>query len=448
MPVGTPPADITPDEYLDRISSAQSRFPKLEIDALVVYADRESFADLLFLTGMDPRFEEAIYVLPATGQGTLLLGNENFAQEPTASLPIGRQLFQALSPSGQRRDRPVSLERLLRLAGVEEGMRVGVAGGKTFSSDYLDDPVHAISAPAYLVDALRKAAGSSGDVINAEGVFTHPDTGLRSTSSAHQIAIFEYAASVASQSVLDALPHLHPGVTEQQFGDNLYDRGLPHSCHTIINFGPRQGLYSATPNPARMGDAYTVAFGLRGGLTCRAGAVAAKPGDLPPQARTVYPELVTNYFDVVAAWHEALAVGATCGAVFDAAENTRDASLFEFSLNPGHFLHHEEWSESAFTPGSTTRLRSGMMVQCDIIPKTGITNVYVNIEDGLALADERLRTQLANEYPQMWDRVQARRDYLATVLGVELDESALPMSNMQLWHAPYVLDPELALTRN
>jgi len=447
IPIGAPPADISHDEYFDRIAAAQKRFHNFGFDVLVVYADRESFADMFFLTGMDPRFEEAIYVLEGSGLGTLLLGNENFAQEPAASLGIRRRLFQALSPAGQRRDSPARLNEILSEAGVTAGAVVGVAGGKAFAAEYLDDPSHALSAPAYLVDTLRRLVGTTGDVVNGEDLFTSPEDGLRTTSSAHQIALFEYAASIASHSVLSGMQHLQPGSSELELGNRLTDHGLPHSCHTIINFGRRQGLYSASRNKAELGDAYTIAFGLRGGLTCRAGAIASGPDDLSPPARAVFPDLVTNYFDVVAAWHEALAVDQTTGSVFAAANDARDGSLFDFSLNPGHLLHYEEWSQSTFTEGNTVRLKSGSMVQCDIIPKLELTNVYVNIEDGLALADAELRTEIANDYPELWERVCLRRAYVTDVLGIELHESVMPMSGIPMWHAPYALSPHLGLVR-
>jgi len=447
IPVGPAPEELSLAEYEDRIRSAQKRMTGDDLDVLVVYADREHFGDLCFLIGTDPRFEEAIYVLGRDGRGTLLLGNENLNEGPARDLGIRVVLYQALSPAGQVRTSPVQLSRILRDAGVEAGTRVGVAGGKTYGPGFVEDPSHAISAPSYLVDTLRAVTGDTGSVTNAEDIFTSPVDGLRTISSAHQIALFEYGAAVASSSVYTALQQVRVGTAANQLANSLFDYGIPLTCHSMVNFGAKQGLSSPTPNRAELGDAFTIAQGLRGGLTCRAGAVASGEDDLTGRAREIFPALALNYFDVVATWHESISVGTTAGEVFAAVDGVRDHGLFEFSLNPGHLLHLEEWSQSTFAAGDATPLQSGSMVQCDVIPVVAAPNIYVNIEDGITLADAALRDELANDYPELWDRVQQRRAYLHDVIGVELDASVLPMSTIPLWHTPYALDQGLAFTR-
>ena len=47
-------------------------------------------------------------------------------------------------------------------------------------------------------------------------------------------------------------------------------------------------------------------------------------------------------------------------------------------------------------------LRSGTTLQLDIIPATGTVYHTTNIEDGVALADEALRAELAERYPHLW----------------------------------------------
>lgn len=445
--VGKRPALIPVGTYAQRIAAAQELFNARQIDALVVYGDRESFADLCFLTGLDPRFEEAIFILQSSGLGTLLLGNENLHQEPVSLLGTKIVLWQALSPAGQRRDQPDLLVSILRDAGIEAGVRVGVAGGKAMNPGYIDDLDHSITAPAYLADALRQLVGSGGDVVNAETLFTDPRAGLRTSSTAEEIVRFEYSASVTARSVQRAMAAIAVGVPEYVVADELRDAGLPHSCHAMMQFGPRQGLYSATANKAALGDAFTIAFGLRGGLTCRAGAVAASAADLSGENANTFGPLIKNYFDVVSTWYESVQVGATTGAVFDEVERVRDASIFDFSLNPGHHLHLEEWVNSAFEAGSEVPLRSGSLLQCDVIPVVPRKNQYVNIEDGVGLADAGLRAELSNAFPEFWERVERRRAFLRDNIGVAIHESVLPLSDIALWHTPYVLSPTQALTR-
>ena len=71
-------------------------------------------------------------------------------------------------------------------------------------------------------------------------------------------------------------------------------------------------------------------------------------------------------------------------------------------LNPGHFIHLDEWPSSPVYPGSAVTLRSGMTLQLDIIPATGSAYHTTNIEDGVALADDAARAELAARYPEAW----------------------------------------------
>ena len=253
---------------------------------------------------------------------------------------------------------------------------------------------------------------------------------------------------MVSSSVLHALQKLHVGVRADELKDQLFDRGLPQTCHPMVNFGSRVGLYSPRPIAAELGAAYQIAQGNRGGLTCRSGAIAATESDLSPESRRVFPELISNYFDVVATWHETVAIGVSTGEVFRAVDEVRDGNIFEFALNPGHFLHYEEWSQSTFWKNETHILQSGSLMQCDIIPVIAGADCAVNIEDGVVLADAVLRDDLATNFPALWTRVQQRRDYLREHIGVNLDESVLPMSNIPMWQAPYVLDQSRGLTRS
>ena len=79
--------------------------------------------------------------------------------------------------------------------------------------------------------------------------------------------------------------------------------------------------------------------------------------------------------------------------------------FFGIFLNPGHQISLDEWVNSPVWPGSKVELRSGMALQVDIIPATGTDYFTTNIEDGIALADEALRAQLAARYPDMWRRI-------------------------------------------
>ena len=66
MPATRP--EVPAARYEERVAALRGRARARGYDRLVVYADREHSANLAYLTGFDPRFEEAILVLGATGE--------------------------------------------------------------------------------------------------------------------------------------------------------------------------------------------------------------------------------------------------------------------------------------------------------------------------------------------------------------------------------------------
>jgi len=90
-------------------------------------------------------------------------------------------------------------------------------------------------------------------------------------------------------------------------------------------------------------------------------------------------------------------------------------------------------------------LRSGMAFQVDIIPATGTEYFTTNIEDGVALADEGLRAELAERFPAAWRRIEARRTFMAEVVGIDLHPEVLPFSNIPAVLSPFLLRPDRAM---
>jgi hypothetical protein len=433
--------------FVDRRAAAIEALAKAGLDILVIYGDREHGGDLHYLTGVDPRFEEGIFVLTRDGGATILLGNENLGYAPDPSLGIRVELYQELSPQGQFRHRPVQLADLLRGAGVEPGAKAGIAGAKDLRAGFIADPAKAFGVPSYLVDTIRALLGEE-NVVNAQEFFVHPEHGLRSINTAHEIAEAEYASSFNSASVNRATEGLAVGARADQLAGSLFDGGIAHSVHFMVNFGLKtaRGLSSPSDQRAELGDAYQIAQGLRGSLTCRSGMIARSIEDLDAETGPFYEAVMLSYFDTMLTWYQAIRIGATGGEVFAAADEARNPELFDFALNPGHTLGFEEWLNTPFDAGNPAKLRSGLLLQGDIIPAAKGPHIGVNIEDGLALADETLRHEISELYPEAQARIEQRRQYVREVIGIELDPAVLLLSNIPLWHAPYALDRSRALT--
>jgi hypothetical protein len=428
--------------YATRLERLRARAKEAGFERLVVYADREHSATLSYLTGFDPRFEEAVLIVGPEGEPAILVGNENWGTAGAAPLPMRRHRFQDLSLPSQPRDRSQPLGEMLRDEGIRPNSRVGVIGWKSYASPAT------IEVPAFLVDELRRLVYPGGTVVNATDLLIDPGNGLRVINEVEQLAAFEYAACQTSQGVRELLFGLQPGMTEAQAVQLLRWNGMPLSCHLMLTAGPRAtfGLLSPGTRPMERADRFTVAFGIWGALNCRAGFLVADAAELPAGIEDYVDKLVGPYFEAVAEWYGALHIGQRGGVLQEIIDRRLGDPFFGIFLNPGHQIHLDEWINSPISPGSQTELRSGMAFQVDIIPATGSDYFTTNIEDGIALADEELRAAFAAGYPEAWARIEARRAFMAESLGIALHPDVLPFSNIPAYLPPFLLAPGMAMT--
>jgi hypothetical protein len=443
-------ADAPPDLsqlHAARYAALMARARAEELDAMLAYGDREHSANLSWLTGFDPRFEEALLIAPVRGEPTLLVGPENVGCAQAAALPLGVTLFPPFGLLGQRRDETPPLAELLRTAGLISGMRVGMAGWKYFSLAETAAPSEWFTEPSYIVDTVRSVVGPFGRVANATALLMQASTGLRAINEIDQLAAFEFAACHTSSAIRRVIEGVRPGMSEFEAARLLSPIGLPLSCHTMLSSGPRAsfGLGSPGPRVIERGDPLTVAYGVWGALNCRAGFLAGDEGDLPEAATDYVERLVRPYFEAVAAWYQAIAIGVTGAAVHDVVHSRLGNDFFGVKLNPGHLIHIDEWMNTPIYGASEECLLSGQALQLDIIPATGTPYFTSNVEDGIALLDQRGQAQLAEKYPALWHRINARRSFVTDSVGIRLHRDVLLFSNIPIWLTPYMLSHELAM---
>ncbi len=421
--------------------------------ALVVYADREHSANLAYLTGFDARFEEALLIVPVTRSPTsapfpqkpvLVVGNEGWGYAEISPLEHQRVLYQNFSLLGQPRDESPSLEAIFRHAGITEGSLVGVVGWK-----YLPDAEYhwQLDVPSYIADMLRSITGSSKRVFNATPAFMDADYGLRIINEVDQLAAFEFAATHTSQAVRNVLFGLKPGMTEYDAVRLMQLNGIPHSVHLMLSSGAqtRYGLTSPSLKVIERGDPLMVAFGLTGGLNARAGFVAETEADLAADIQDYVDKLVAPYFRAVVEWYEHVGLGVRGGQLYEIIHRHVGDPFFGVKLNPGHYIHLDEWVNSPIYKGSNIELKSGMALQVDVIPATGTPYFTTNIEDGIALADENLCAEFQQKYPEAWSRIQTRRQFMQETLGIRLKPEVLPFSNIPAYLPPFLLNPRRAM---
>jgi hypothetical protein len=85
-----------------------------------------------------------------------------------------------------------------------------------------------------------------------------------------------------------------------------------------------------------------------------------------------------------------------------------------------------------------------MVFQVDVIPASPVY-FSTRMEDGVVVADENLRRQLAERYPDCFARCQQRRAFMSNTLGIPLPEEVLPLSNIPAIVPPFFLEPQRVL---
>jgi hypothetical protein len=411
-------------------------YARAECDWLVVYGDREHLANIAFLSGYDPRFEEALLLLGPRDRRVLVVGNEGEGYAPLAGLPgLDIALAQSMSLMGQDRTLKPDLAAVLREAGMSSGQTIGLVGWKYFEPAEWDDDAPGLFVPHYLVAMLSRIAGGSDALKDATPALMHPTTGLRSTIDVDQIALHEWGAARASAAVWRILTGTRLGLSEMEAASAMGYAGEVLSAHVMVATGdsrdPVIGLRSAGSRIANRGDGVTAGVGFWGGLSARAGLIADYDEG--------FLKTASVYFEGLVAWYEAADTGVAGEAVFAAVTEALARGGLRSALNPGHLTGHDEWIHTPIRPGSGERIASGMPFQVDIIPTPMRDGWALNCEDGVAFADAALRAELKARHPAVIERIEARQRFVRDELGIPIKESILPLSSTPLCLPPFWL---------
>jgi hypothetical protein len=426
-------------------SRADAAYARAGCDWLVVYADREHFGNIAFLSGFEPRFEEALLLLGPKGRRVLLAGNECEGYAVVAGLPnLEVLLAQSLSLPGQDRSQHPRVADRLRDAGIKTGDSIGLIGWKYLERNEDDEPETGFFVPAAYVQMLRRAVGPSGVIKDATRVLMHSENGLRAIVDADQIAAWEWAATRASRMVWNMVSGVREGDDEFIAASRMGYAGDPVNCHTMFSSaGPGEhivGLRSPRGRKLQRGDCVTTAVGLWGALSSRAG--------LFDTDNDAFLEVASSYFDALCAWYETADIGVEGGALHDAVVGKLAQGGLRSALNPGHLTGHEEWMNSPVRPVSKEKIASGMPFQVDVIPVPMPAGWALNCEDAVTFADAGLRGEIAAKHPDCMARIDARRAFMRNELGIDVKANILPLSSTPLCLPPFWLKADLLLVRD
>jgi Xaa-Pro aminopeptidase len=443
------PPSSSLSEFEARIAALRAHMEERKLTHAIVYADREHFANLAYLTGFDPRFEEALLIVGTKANPLILVGNECEAYLGISPLHASGQMrqerFQSFSLLDQPRERSRSLREIFAEEGVSKDSRVGAVGYKYFSQTEHTNPSHSLDIPSYIADTLRGLAGQV-NVTNVTEIFMHPAYGLRARCTAGEIAYFEYSNGQAAEAAKRMIFALHEGITDHSVVESGHLNGNPLSCHVTFGTGrhAKYGLCSPSGEIIRRGQplAFNVAYW--GSNICRAGWIAQSHADLPESASDYVASFAGPYFEAMGDWFGLMRPGTPGGQVFDLIQRRLPFEKFGIYLNPGHLIHLDEWMSSPFYAGSEIPISSGMAIQVDVIPQS--TQYFsTRMEDGIVIADAELRTQLKEFAPDCFERCQKRRAFMGDVLGIEVPEEVLPLSNTCAIVPPFFLEPNTVL---
>jgi hypothetical protein len=442
-----PPQPLT--EFQARIDTVRTVMASRGLSHLVIYGDREHFANLAYLTGFDPRFEEALLVIGEHNIPLLIVGNECEGYLPVSPLYVAKKLrherFQPFSLLNQPRDDSRLLREILIDEGIGERSRIGCVGWKYFGANEHPAGIHAVDLPSYIVDTLRNLTDYD-NVVNATDLLMHPDYGLRATCSAAEIAYFEFTNVAASESIKRMFFGLHEGMTDFEAAQLFGYPGLPLGCHITMLTGDTRdyGLTSPVGATIRRGDPMATNLCYWGSNICRAGWVAERATDLPDNAQDYVASFAGPYYEAMSAWFGALRIGTAGNKLARLIAEKLPFDRFGIFLNAGHLIHLDEWLSSPIYPESDLPLRSGMAIQVDVIPDSPVY-FSTRMEDGVVLADRALRQKLEKEFPDCYARCQQRRAFMTDALGIPLPDEVLPLSNIPAIVPPFFLNPNLIL---
>jgi Xaa-Pro aminopeptidase len=431
------PAPVTRGELAARLALIRDAMAGAGLDALVIYGDREHFANILWASGFDPRFEEAVMVVLRRGRRFSWRATSacrSRKRRPPWRPATSRSRIARPSRSCRSRGDSDRIEVLLDRA-LPRGGRVGTVGWKYWTAEEVGDPDHALEVPSLLADLLRERAD---EVVNATALFMHPGAGLRSVVSVEEIARLEFANHMAAAAVRRMSFALREGMTDFEVFAAGALGGLPLGCHQTFATGPRPFGLSG-PTGARIERGRMISFNVChwGSNVCRAGWVAEGPDDLPAEARDYVEAFVGPYLEAMSLWCGLMRPGVAGGEV----QAAMDAALpgFGVFLNPGHLIGMDEWISSPDLPGSELPIRSGMAMQMDVIPDHPVYG-STRMEDGYVIADADLRAMLEATHPMVAARIEMRRTFMREA-GFAVPESLLPLSDTCGVVAPYLLAP-------
>lgn len=428
----------------ERKEKVLRKMKEQNLDQLIIYSDVEHNGNFQYLVGYFPRFEEALLVMTKEGEVSAILGNENHNKGSKSRIQLNAVLGSVLSLPFQPDHSNQKFTDVLREANVTKRKRTGIVGWKIFTASH-DANETFYDVPHFIVSSIREVVGEENEIVNSTHLFIGDD-GVRTVNNANEIAHYEFGASLASDSMLDAMNEIEVGRSELEVADKLLRYGQHTNVVTICASGERFVNANMFPSSKKieLGDPMSLTVSYVGGLSSRAGYAVSSSDEMDVDKREYINDLVIPYYRTYTNWLETIKIGMLGGEMYDYIEEIFPKEKYNWNLCPGHLTSEEEWMTTPIYEGSSAKIRSGMIFQVDFIPSIkGYSGV--SAESTIALADEELRSDIKKDYPELWKRIEVRRKYIIEVLGIQISEEVLPMCSTVGYLRPYLLNKEQAM---
>ena len=438
--------DFSIEELEARISKTREIMEIRGLTHLAIYSDREHFANLMYLVNFDPSYEESLLILTLRDYPLLLTGNECSGHLTASPLynakKLRHELYQPFSLLNQPRENSRFLKDIFISEGINSKSTVGCVGWKYFSEKEHVSAEHAIEIPSFIVDTLRELSNYD-NVFNSNDIFMHSGYGQRARCSASEVALFEFSNVMASEGMKNMIYKIKPGITDFELIHNYNFSGYPLNCHIGMQSGGNKHIGLASPGGyvINKGDPFSSNIGYWGSNICRAGWIAKSEKDLPGQAKGYINNFAKPYFSAMGEWYKNLKIGVKGNLIAQLINDHLPFKEFGIFLNPGHLIHYDEWVSSPIYKGSEIEVQSGMYFQVDVIPNSE-KYFSTRMEDGIIIADNALRFELKVKYPDVFKRCMNRRRFMIDILGFELPDEILPLSNIPGIVPPFFLNPD------
>jgi Xaa-Pro aminopeptidase len=247
---------------------------------------------------------------------------------------------------------------------------------------------------------------------------------------------------MAARAMLRMIAAFREGMSDFEAFEVARVGGLPLGCHPTFATGGRatQGLSGPSGQILRRGSPISFNICHWRANICRAGWLGRSAADLPEGARDYVGAFAGPYVAALSQWFGMMRPGVPGGEVWARMHALLPDEVYGIELNPGHLIGLDEWVSSPIFEGSDLPLRSGMAMQCDVIPAHPVYG-STRMEDGYVIADTALRDALALRFPDVAARCAARARFMREVIGLDVPETLLPLADTCGIVWPFLFEP-------